>query len=139
MNPMLVDIQCHLSGRCKTHSKPLIGRYRPRYIGPHIPLFISKPIRAALLHGVSHTDIQTLVIDLMSISPNIMNGNPPVLNSLRWISTLYIGIVSGFTVPELVDNCFWGDGSATRKDGVSVKRNRPKHPIPNCMCVFLAI
>lgn len=58
--------QCFHSGKCLVHSKQLKHRARPRFIGFHIPIDVSRPIRAGLLQGVKKEQLQELIVEIMT-------------------------------------------------------------------------
>ncbi len=123
---MTIYNQCHQTCKCANHVKPFIGRKRHRYIGPFIPLEISRPIRAGLLYGVDSADLQSLIVSLL-----IRDYTGPDEDSIQIRETrarFYINLVSGFTVPEMTDNCFWGDALPSNKRRNS-KRNRDNQGI----------
>jgi hypothetical protein len=122
---ILVFNQCHQTCKCSIHVRSLIGRSRNRYIGPFIPLEISRPIRAGILYGVDFVDLQSLVESLLIPSYPI-----PVRDSIQEREVrarIYIAVLSGFTHPELADNCFWGDAIVTNNKNRTSKRIR-EHP-----------
>ncbi len=113
--------QCHQTCKCPTHVKPLIGRSRNRYIGPFIPMHIHRPIRAGLLYGVVYMELLSLIAGLLI--PDFPGPEDETIQRREERARLYIAVVSGFTDPELADNCFWGDTIASVKKFPS-KRKR---------------
>jgi hypothetical protein len=95
-----------------------MGRKRQRYIGPFIPIKISRPIRAGLLYGVDHTELLSLITGLLI--PDFPGPEDDSMLQREERARLYVAVVSGYTVPELADNCFWGDAI------VSTKKRPPK-------------
>ncbi len=65
----LANNQCYHSGRCVVHSKPLRNRFRPKYYGFHIPIEISRPIRAGILLKVDRGQLSDLIVELMKVHP----------------------------------------------------------------------
>ncbi len=100
----LIYLNCHQSGRCARHSRPLHHRARPRYIGPHIPLNVSQPIRAGLLFAVEHERLRELIVDILK------DRISSIESRCKW-ADFYIGLISGFSAIDLIDNCFWGGGT----------------------------
>jgi hypothetical protein len=113
-----ISNQCRKSGKCAIHNKPLLGRKWHRYIGPFIPMHIHRPIRAGLLYGVDHMELLSLIAHLLI--PDFSGPEDESIQQREERARLHIAVVSGYTVPELADNCFWGDVI------VSTKKRQPK-------------
>ncbi len=97
------------------HSKSVMHSSRPRYFGIDLPVEISRPIRAGILFQVDLDNLRNLVIELLVIREGSDRFSMET-QILRADS--YIGIISGFSTVELLDNCFWGDGVHYRGKGV---------------------
>jgi hypothetical protein len=113
--PMLARRQ---TMKCKAHSKQSHDWHRQKYMGP-IPLHIRRPIRAGLLLKV---DRQALCNLVASLEPT-KNAEDPI-----GLATNYIECIAQYDFVCLADNCFWGDDSSVRKNGVRVP-----HKKPNCL------
>jgi hypothetical protein len=103
------------------HVKPFVGRKRHRYVGPFIPVHLHRPIRAGLLYGVDHVELLSLIAGLLI--PDFPGPEDETVQRREERARLYIAVVSGYTVPELADNCFWGDSIVINKKPFS-KRKR---------------
>jgi hypothetical protein len=118
----LISNHCHQTGKCSIHTKVLIGRSRNRYIDPFIATHIHRPIRAGLLYGVNHMELLSLITNLLI--PDFPGPEDETIHRREECARLYIAVVSGFTVPDLVDNCFWGDAiTGIKKCPPKRKRN----------------
>ena len=111
--PRFVRMQ---SMNCKAHSRHLHNNRRPKYDGP-IPLHIRRPIRAGLLLGVDRNQLCSLVT---SMEP-IKNAENPV-----FVATSFIEHIAQYDRACLADNCFWGDDSSVRRNGVRVPHKKPQ-------------
>ncbi len=140
--------QCHSRGRCQLHLKPYMGRNRQRYIGPFIPTTISRPIRAGLLYGVEYTELLSLVASLLI--PDFPGHADETIQRREERARLHVAVVSGYTVPELSDNCFWGDAIVAiqkrmlkrKRNNQSVRYHQFSHPfmiIPTCILTIYSL
>jgi hypothetical protein len=84
-------------------------------------MHIHRPIRAGLLYGVDLTEMLSLITSLLV--PDFPGPEDETIQRREERARVYIAVVSGFTDPELADNCFWGDTVASIKKCPS-KRKR---------------
>jgi hypothetical protein len=95
---------------------------------------VSRPIRAGILFGVDSLKLKELIIELLIC----LDG--PDKFSLETQSSradIYIGIISGADKVELLDNCFWGDGTMHRGRWVPYQWNKSKHRSNHGVFIFL--
>ncbi len=111
-------------------------RARSRYIGFHIPIEISRPIRAGLLLGVERGELFNLIVDLMRIHSMQYPGKdlpyfvihcftkqgPVPSDEIGKYAEIFIEMFACYSVPDLVDNCFW---ETVIRNSLRVKRPRP--------------
>ena len=100
---------------CKIHSKPL-HKKRHKYDGP-IPPHVCRPIRAGILLKVKHGKLCDVVA---SLDP-IKNAQDPL-----GLAAEYIESIAQYDRTCLADNCFWGDDSSVRRNGVRVPHKKPQ-------------
>ncbi len=81
-------------------------------------MHINRPIRAGLLYGVDHTQLLSLITGLLI--PDFPGPEDETMQRREERARLHVAVVSGYTIPELADNCFWGDAI------VSTKKHPPK-------------
>ncbi len=70
------------------------------------------------MYGVDHTKLLSLIASLL-IS-DFPGPEDETMQRREERARLHVAVVSGYTVPELADNCFWGEAI------VSTKKRPPK-------------
>ncbi len=114
--------QCHQRSKCSAHIKSFLGKRSVQYIGPFIPFDISRPIRAGLLYGVNEDELRSLVVNLLG--PSYPVTDEYYTQRREEHARMCIAVVSGFNVPELADNCFWGVSFEITKKKLRSKTGR---------------
>lgn len=94
------------TGRCGPHAAKLHRIQRPKYAGA-VPPSLRRPLRAAVLQGLSRTDAVSLVQSLLSEGMDSDAAH-------RYVAEVYDG---GYTRVQLLDSTFWGEDTYHRKDG----------------------
>lgn len=85
-------------------------------------MHIRRPIRAGLLYGVDNAELLSLIAHLLI--PDFPGAENKSFQQREERARLFIAVVSGYTAPELADNCFWGDAIVcTKKRPPKRKRN----------------